>query len=61
MRVLADVDALIARLREVAGCSTCDSYDGIRCRVCSWDDAIAEVEGWADSHSMDLGPEIVKG
>ena len=50
---LIDADALIDRLREVAGCDTCDNYSGLRCRACPWDVALTEVYDWADNHPIE--------
>lgn len=50
---LIDADALLERIKEVTGCSTCDNYNGLRCRACPWDDAITEVDDWADNHPIE--------
>lgn len=54
---LIDADALIDRLREVAGCDTCDRHIDSRCKApigyCPWDDAITEVDDWADNHPIE--------
>lgn len=41
---LIDADALMERMREQAGCRDCNSYNGVRCRACTWDDAINLVD-----------------
>lgn len=41
---LIDADALIERMREQAGCRACNSYDGVRCRACTWEDAMDLVD-----------------
>lgn len=41
---LIDADALMERMREQAGCRDCNSYAGVRCRACTWEDAINLVD-----------------
>lgn len=43
-----NADKLIGQIKLQAGCAECNSYDGIRCRACPWDDAIAIVDEFAD-------------
>ena len=31
---------VLERMKSMAGCATCDNYNGVRCRACTWDDAI---------------------
>lgn len=50
---LIDADALLFRLTQVCGCATCDSYNGLKCRACPWDDILTEVDDWADSNQVD--------
>jgi len=44
------VDDLISRaaaidhMKAMAGCAKCDNYNYVRCRACSWDDAMNIVE-----------------
>lgn len=44
-----NADKLINQIKLQAGCAECNSYDGVRCRACPWDDAIAIVDSFADS------------
>lgn len=37
-------DAAIDRMKAMAGCAKCNNYDYVRCRACSWDDAMNIVE-----------------
>ena len=41
---LIDRDATLERMKSMAGCATCDNYNYVRCRACSWDDAMNIVE-----------------
>lgn len=41
---LIDADDLMDRMREQAGCMDCNSYDGVRCRACTWEDAMNLVD-----------------
>ena len=36
--------AAIDHMKSMAGCATCDNYNGVRCRACSWDDAVNIVD-----------------
>ena len=36
--------AAIERMKSMAGCATCDTYNYVRCRACIWDDAMNIVE-----------------
>ena len=40
---LIDADALKRQIQE-AYCAECDDYNGIRCRACSIDDALIQVD-----------------
>lgn len=44
-----NADKLIDQIKLQAGCAKCDSYGGIRCRACPWDDAITIVDDFADN------------
>ena len=44
-----NADKLIDQIKLRAGCAECNSYEGVRCRACPWDDAIAIVDGFADN------------
>ena len=37
-------DAVLERMKSMAGCSTCDNYNYVRCRSCIWNDAMNIVE-----------------
>lgn len=37
-------DAVLERMKSMAGCATCDNYNYVRCRACIWDDAMNIVE-----------------
>ena len=41
---LIDRDATLERMKSMAGCATCDNYNWVRCRACSWDDAMNIVD-----------------
>lgn len=43
MARLIDADALKRQIQE-AYCAECDDYNGIRCRACSIDDALFQVD-----------------
>ena len=36
--------AAIEHMKSMAGCATCDNYNYVRCRACSWDDAMNIVD-----------------
>lgn len=36
--------ATLERMKSMAGCATCDNYNYVRCRACSWNDAMNIVE-----------------
>ena len=36
--------AAIEHMKSMAGCATCDNYNYVRCRACSWNDAMNIVE-----------------
>lgn len=35
---------ILGRIKSMAGCATCDNYNGVRCRACIWDDAMNIVK-----------------
>lgn len=35
-----EYNALIEKMKTYAGCAACDSYNGVKCRACTWDDAM---------------------
>lgn len=41
---LIDRDVTLERMKSMAGCATCDNYNYVRCRACTWDDAMNIVE-----------------
>lgn len=41
---LIDRDATLERMKSMAGCATCNNYNGVRCRACIWDDAMNIVD-----------------
>ena len=43
---------VIERMKSMAGCGTCDNYNYVRCRACTWDDAMNIVE--------EMEPVVVK-
>ena len=56
---LIDADAVIEMMRVQAGCESCDTYNGVRCRACPWDDAISVVDDYADNHpAADVVPVV---
>ena len=58
---LIDADAVIEMMRVQAGCESCDTYNGVRCRACPWDDAISVVDDYADNHPAAEVVPIVRG
>lgn len=36
--------ATLERMKSMAGCATCNNYNGVRCRACIWDDALNIVD-----------------
>jgi len=44
-----NADKLIDQMIHQAGCAKCNDYGGVRCRACSWDDAIAIVDDFANN------------
>ena len=50
-----DCDALVTFLRDMAGCNSCHNCNGIRCRACTWDDAITAVDDFGDNHPITFG------
>ena len=59
MSRMIDADALIERMREQAGCRACNSYDGVRCRACTWEDAmnLADEAPAIDTKNVDMPEE----
>ena len=43
-----DADELLMRMRKSAGCDYCQSYMGVRCRACAWDQAMDIVQTMAE-------------
>jgi hypothetical protein len=52
MSRLIDADEVIRRMKEQAGCKDCDSYDGVCCRACTWDEAMTIIEDLADVNRL---------
>ena len=44
MADLISKDAVLERMKSMAGCATCNNYNGVRCRACIWDDAMNIVD-----------------
>lgn len=54
--------ATLERMKSMAGCATCNNYNYVRCRACSWNDAMNIVEelptidtipvDWLKNHKM---------
>ena len=32
------------RIKKLAGCDNCNHYNHVRCRACTWDDAMSIIE-----------------
>lgn len=47
--------AAIGHMKSMAGCATCDNYNYVRCRACSWDDAMNIVE---EMSKVDAAPVV---
>lgn len=47
--------AAIEHLKSMAGCATCDNYNYVRCRACSWNDAMNIVE---EAPAVDAAPVV---
>ena len=47
--------ATLERMKSMAGCATCDNYNYVRCRACSWDDAMNIVE---EMSKVDVAPVV---
>lgn len=47
--------AAIEHMKEMAGCATCNNYNYVRCRACSWDDAMNIIE---DLPAVDAVPVV---
>lgn len=54
-----NADKLIDQIKLQAGCAKCNSYDGVRCRACPWDDAIAIVDSFAENQITVLSLQTV--
>lgn len=52
MNDLISKQTVIERMKSMAGCETCDNYNYVRCRACTWDDAMNIVE--------EMEPAVVK-
>ena len=58
---LIDADAVIEMMRVQAGCESCDTYNGVKCRACPWHDAISVVDDYADNNPAAEVVPIVRG
>jgi hypothetical protein len=47
-----DRDATLERMKSMADCATCDNYNYVRCRACSWDDAMNIVEEMSEIEAV---------
>ena len=47
--------AAIEHMKSMAGCATCNNYNEVRCRACSWDDAMNIVD---ELPAVDAAPII---
>jgi hypothetical protein len=43
-QIMVDVRKVLANMIVAAGCKECHSYAGVRCRACTWNDAMDIVE-----------------
>lgn len=48
---LIDADALMADM-EKRYCTSCDNYNGVRCKACWVDDAIGEIIDWVEENEV---------
>lgn len=46
---------ILGRIKSMAGCATCDNYNGVRCRACIWDDAMNIVK---EAPAVDAVPVV---
>lgn len=46
--------ATLERMKSMAGCATCDNYNYVRCRACSWDDAMNIVEEMSEVNAAQV-------
>ena len=47
-------NATLERMKSMAGCATCDNYNYVRCRACSWDDAMNIVEEMSEVNAAQV-------
>lgn len=52
---LISMAEILGRIKSMAGCATCDNYNGVRCRACIWDDAMNIVE---EAPAVDAVPVV---
>lgn len=57
---LIDRDVTLERMKSMAGCATCDNYNYVRCRACSWDDAMNIVEEMSEVKAVPEPPKEQK-
>lgn len=48
-----EYDAIMDKMKKYAGCASCQSYGGVRCRACSWSDAMDCVADFYDDNAAD--------
>lgn len=46
--------ATLERMKSMASCATCDNYNYVRCRACSWDDAMNIVEEMSEVDAVSV-------
>ena len=44
--------ATLERMKSMAGCATCDNYNYVRCRACSWNDAMNIMEEMSEVEAV---------
>lgn len=49
---LIDADAFIAEEKKLY-CKDCDSYHGVRCRACSFNDIWGDLDDYADAYAVE--------
>lgn len=52
-RRLIDADAFIAEEKKLY-CKDCDSYHGVRCRACSFNDIWGDLDDYADAYAVEV-------
>ena len=44
-----EYDAIMDSMKAWAGCASCQSYNGVRCRACAWSDAMDCVDSFYET------------